>query len=297
MPHNHHHDHSHHHHTSQRGLYYAAATTLIYAVVEAGVGWWGNSLALLSDAGHMLTDTSALLIAAFGAWLAQRAPSSRHSYGLGQAEFIAALANSLMMLAVVSFIVIHAIERMESPLSVKGEAVTLVAFLGLALNILVLYFLGHGAHDLNRRAATLHVLSDLLASIAALLSGLVIIFTGWTLIDPLLSLLIVAFILFSTLRLLREALLGLMQGVPSQLSLSKIGNAMLAVPGVKSVHDLHVWSLSSKRLALSAHVVLDDLSQWDGILDELRNLLLQRFDIEHVTLQPETTTRIVRFER
>ena len=292
---NHAHDHS-YTHTNQRGLYFAAAITLTYAAIEVGAGWWANSLALLSDAGHMLTDTSALLIAAFGAWLAQRAPSLRHSYGLGRAEFVAALANGLLMLALVSFIVIHVIERMQHPLLVKGEAVFAVAFIGLLLNLLVLYLLGHGAQDLNRRAAALHVLSDLLASIAALLSGLVIVFTGWTQIDPLLSLLIVAFILYSTLRLLREALHGLMEGVPLQLSLTTIGTDMAAVAGVQSVHDLHVWSLSSQRLALSAHVVLDDLVQWDRVLTELRNLLLQRYGIEHVTLQPETTTRVVRFE-
>lgn len=291
------HEHEHQHvHSSRRGLYFAALITLAYAFIEAGVGWWADSLALLSDAGHMLTDTSALLIAALGAWLAQRAPSARHSYGLGRAEFIAALVNSLMMLALVSFIVIHAIERMQQPLAVKGEAVSIVAFIGLLLNLFVLYLLGHGATDLNRRAAALHVMSDLLASIAALLSGLVIVFTGWTLVDPLLSLLIVAFILYSTVRLLREALHGLMEGVPLQLSLATIGTEMAAIPGVRSVHDLHVWSLSSTRLALSAHVVLNDLTGWDAVLADLRNLLLQRYGIEHVTLQPETNTRVVRFE-
>ena len=289
------HDHN-HGHTSQRGLYFAAAITLAYAAIEAGVGWWANSLALLSDAGHMLTDTSALLIAAFGAWLAQRAPSAKHSYGLGRAEFIAALLNGLLMLTMVSFIVVHAIERVQQPLAVRGAAVSGVAFIGLLLNVLVLYLLGHGEADLNRRAAALHVLSDLLASIAALLSGLVIVFTGWTLIDPLLSLLIVVFILYSTLRLLREALHGLMEGVPLQLSLTAVGTDMATVPGVQSVHDLHVWSLSSQRLALSAHVVMEDLTRWDAILAELRNLLLQRYGIDHVTLQPETTTRVVRFE-
>jgi cobalt-zinc-cadmium efflux system protein len=228
---NHAHDHN-HTGASQRGLYYAAVITLAYAAIEAGTGWWANSLALLSDAGHMLTDTSALLIAAFGAWLAQRAPSLRHSYGLGRAEFVAALTNGLLMLALVSFIVIHAIERMQQPLLVKGEAVSVVAFIGLLLNLLVLYLLGHGAQDLNRRAAALHVLSDLLASIAALLSGLVIVFTGWTQVDPLLSLVIVAFILYSTLRLLREALHGLLEGVPLQLSLTTIGTDMAAVAGV-----------------------------------------------------------------
>jgi cobalt-zinc-cadmium efflux system protein len=294
--HNHNHNHNHiHTHHGQRGLYLAAGVTLTFAAIEAGVGWWANSLALLSDAGHMLTDTSALLIASLGAWLAQRKPSPRHSYGFGRAEFVAALINGLLMLMVVGVVVVHAVERLQLPLEVKGEAVSVVAFIGLSLNVLVLYLLGHGEADLNRRAAALHVLSDLLASIVALLSGLVIIFTGWTLIDPLLSLLIVAFILYSTLRLLREALHGLMEGVPMSLSLGAIGADMAARPGVLSVHDLHVWSLSSQRLALSAHVVLADLGQWDAVLHDMRNMLLERYGIDHITLQPETTTRIVRF--
>ncbi len=285
-----------HFHNGQYGLYLAAGITLTYAVIEASVGWWANSLALLSDAGHMLTDTSTLLISALGAWLAQRQPTPRHSYGLGRAEFIAALINGLLMLVVVSTIVIQIVERVQQPLPVKGEVVSTVAFIGLVLNVLVLYLLGHGETNLNQRAAVLHVLSDLLASIVAMLSGLVIVFTGWILIDPLLSLFIVAFILYSTLRLLREVLHGLMEGVPLGLSLTAIGTDMAARPGVLSIHDLHVWSLSSQRLALSAHVVLQDLNQWDSILDDLRHMLLEQYDIDHVTLQPETRTRIVRSE-
>ena len=289
--------HAHNHaHNGQRSLYFAAVITLAYAAIEAGTGWWANSLALMSDAGHMLADTSALLIAALGAWLAQRAPDQRHSYGLGRAEFIAALVNGLLMLAVVSVVAIHAIERLQQPLAVKGEAVSVVAFLGLLLNVLVLYLVGHGAQDLNRRAAALHVMSDLLASVAALLSGLIIVFTGWTLIDPLLSLLIVAFILYSALRLLHEALHGLMEGVPLGLSLSAIGKEMAGRPGVLSVHDLHIWSLSSRHLALSAHIMLEDLSQWSSILADQRDMLKQHHGIDHITLQPETTTQLVHLE-
>jgi cobalt-zinc-cadmium efflux system protein len=293
-----HHTHNHAHPPSnQNGLYLAAGLTLAFAVIEAGAGWWANSLALLSDAGHMLTDTSALLIAALGGWLAQRKPTHRHSYGFGRAEFIAAAINGLLMLAVVSFVVIHAIERVQQPLDVKGEAVTVVAFVGLLLNGLVLYLLGHdhGEADLNRRAAMLHVLGDLLASIAAVLSGVVIVATGWTLIDPILSLAIAVLILYSTARLLREAVHGLMEGVPLGVSLTAIGNEMAARPGVVSVHDLHVWSLSSKHIALSAHVVLEDLAQWNAILKDIQVMLLENHGIDHVTLQPETTTQVVRF--
>lgn len=289
--------HQHFHlHNDQHRLYLAATITLTYAAIEAGVGWWANSLALLSDAGHMLTDTSALLIAALGTWLAQRRPTARHSYGLGRAEFIAALVNGLFMLILVSIIVIHAIERVQQPLAVQGEAVSTVAFFGLILNGLVLYLLGYGETDLNRRAAILHVLSDMLASIVAMLSGLIIVFTSWTLIDPLLSLLIVSFILYTTLRLLREVLLGLMEGVPLGLSLTAIGTEMAGRAGVLSVHDLHVWSLSSRRLALSAHVVVEDLNSWNSILDDLRQILLENYGIDHVTLQPETRMRTMRSE-
>lgn len=298
-PHDAMHDHEHHHHPSnQIGLYLAAGLTLSFAVVEAGAGWWANSLALLSDAGHMLTDTSALMIAAFGAWLAQRKPTHRHSYGFGRAEFIAAAFNGLLMLAVVSFVVIHAIERVQQPLDVKGEAVTAVALAGLLLNGLVLYLLGHGHDeaDLNRRAAMLHVLGDLLASIAAVLSGVVIVATGWTLIDPILSLAIAVLILYSTARLLHEAVHGLMEGVPLGLSLTTIGNDMAARPGVVSVHDLHVWSLSSQHIALSAHVVLDDLARWNAILKDIQVMLLENHGIDHVTLQPETTTQVIHFQ-
>jgi cobalt-zinc-cadmium efflux system protein len=289
------HDHA-HGATHRRSLYLAAGITLGYAVIEAGAGWWANSLALLSDAGHMLTDTSALLIAALGAWLSQHKPTPRHSYGLGRAEFIAALANGILMLVVVSFVVIHAVARVQQPLTVKGEAVSMVAFVGLLLNVLVLYLLGHGATDLNRRAAVLHVLSDLLASIAALLAGLVITFTGWTPVDPILSVAIAVLILYSTVRLLREAVHGLMEGVPLRLSLTAIGADMAATPGVASVHDLHVWSLSSQRLALSAHILLDDLTQWDSILNNLREKLQQHYGIDHVTLQPEITTHVISFK-
>lgn len=287
--------HEEHDHFNPRSLYVAASLTITYAAIEAGAGWWANSLALMSDAGHMLTDAAALLIATLGAWLAQRKPSLRHSYGLLRAEFLAALINSLLMLAVAGWVMAHAIERLYQPLEVRGEAVTGVAFIGLLLNILVLYLLGHGVTDLNRRAAALHVLSDLLSSVIALLSGVIIIFTGWTRIDPLLSILIAVFILYSTLKLLREAVHGLMEGVPLNLSLANIGQSMAERPGVLSVHDLHVWSLSSQKLALSAHIVIDDLLQWDRILDDLSNMLREQHDIGHVTLQPESATRVITF--
>lgn len=285
-----------HKHNSQNSLYFAAAITLSYALIEAIVGWWSNSLALISDAGHMLTDTSALLIAALGAWFATRAATQRFSFGFGRAEFLTAFINSLLMLAVVATVTYHAFDRLLHPLQVKGEAVTVVAFIGLLLNILVLFLLKHDASDLNRRAAILHVMADLLASVAALLSGVIIVFTGWVIIDPILSLVIMLLVLFSTYRLLMEALQGLMAGVPPGYSLQTIGQAMAEVEGVQSVHDLHIWSLTSSKVALSAHVIIDDLNNWQTLHERLCNMLNHDFSIEHVTLQPEPEAVVVNFK-
>jgi cobalt-zinc-cadmium efflux system protein len=266
----------------------ATALTLGFAAVEAAAGWWSGSLALLSDAGHMVTDSTALLIAAFAGWIAQRGPSARHSYGLGRAQLVAALANGLFMLAVVTAIIVQAVSRLAVTVVVRGAAVTVVASLGLVLNIVLARMLSHGGRDLNIRAAFLHVLGDLLASLAALLSGITIWATGWYVVDPALSLLIALLISYSSLKLVREAFHGLMEGVPFHLSLAEIGSAMSKVEGVNSVHDLHVWSLTAERVALSAHVRIGDLDDWPETLARLQALLAQRYGIEHVTLQPET---------
>jgi cobalt-zinc-cadmium efflux system protein len=285
-------DHVHDHHaTAGSVLLLALALTLGFALVEALAGWWSGSLALLSDAGHMVTDSASLGLAALAAWLARRPPSARHSYGLGRAEIVAALVNAVFMLAVIATITVVAIQRLRVPQPISGESVTVVALLGLVVNIVVAWLLARGEKTMNTRAALLHVLGDLLGSIAALLSGIVIWATGWLPIDPLLSLAICVLILASSLRLLREALHALMEGVPFDLSLNEIGAAMAGVAGVRSVHDLHIWTLSSNRTALSAHLVIDDLARWDGILRDVSSMLDERFEIEHVTLQPETTVR------
>jgi cobalt-zinc-cadmium efflux system protein len=273
--------------TNGRNLMLATVLTLAFAGVEAAAGWWSGSLALLSDAGHMVTDASALLIAALAGAIARRGPSPRHSYGFGRAQLVAPLVNGLFMLAVVTAIVANAVSRFASPVVVQGEAVTLVASLGLLLNVIVARMLSRGGRDLNVRAALLHVLGDLLGSLAALVSGLVIWTTGWLAVDPALSLLIALLIAYSSLKLVREAFHGLMEGVPLHLSLEEIGAAMTKVEGVSSVHDLHVWSLTAERSALSAHVVTEGLESWPETLARLQQLLAERYGIEHVTLQPE----------
>jgi cobalt-zinc-cadmium efflux system protein len=276
-----------------RALAVALILTLGYSVVEALAGWWAGSLALLSDAGHMLGDAASLGIAAFAAWAARRAPSARHSYGFGRAEIVAGFVNAAFMVAVLVWIAVAAVERLLAPQPVRGQAVAGVAFIGLLVTVSVALVLARSGGT-SIRGALLHVMGDLLGSIAALVAGLVISFTGWMPIDPLLSLFICALILVSSLRLFREALHALMEGTPLHLSLDEIGRSIAAVERVRSVHDLHIWTLSSDRIALSAHLVLDDMSEWERVLPAVSAMLAERYGIDHVTLQPEAGTAILR---
>jgi cobalt-zinc-cadmium efflux system protein len=248
---------------------------------------YSGSLALLGDAGHMLTDGLSLGIAAFTARLALRRPSRRHSYGLGRSELLAALFNALLMIFVVVAISTAAVERLINPRPVMGETVTLVAFIGLLINLLIAWLLSRSNNNINVRGALLHVLGDLLGSVAALISGVVITVTGWNPIDPILSLVIVVLILFSSLRLLRDSLHLLLDGVPTTTNLQTVGEALAKIDGIREVHDLHIWSFSAERTALSAHLVVNNLSDWPQQLRSANKLLHEQFHIDHVTLQPE----------
>jgi cobalt-zinc-cadmium efflux system protein len=292
-PHSHSHAHGTHSHVGHShghaggGLGWAAVLTIVFAAVEATTGLWSNSLALLSDAGHMLTDSLSLWLATAAAWFSRRPPSPRHTYGYGRLEVLAALFNAGFMGALVLAIGWSAIQRLKAPLAVDGNTVTWVALAGLAINLAVAWVLMRGEQDLNTRGALLHVMGDLLGSVAALVAGLVITWTGWMPIDPLLSLLICALIGVSTWRLALDALHVLAEGVPAGLSLQAVGKRMAAVAGVATVHDLHIWAISSTHLAASAHVVVQDLAHWPQILADLRHAVHHDFGIDHVTLQPE----------
>jgi len=296
--HAHKHDHAHgtdehhvHAHAGHNGtLLVALLLTLAFAGVEALAGWWSGSLALLSDAAHMLTDSSALGLAAAAAWLARRPPSMRHSYGLARAEVLAALFNSLLMLVLIGFIVREALERIGAPREIAGNTVIGVAVIGLLINLGVAWILHRGEQTLNSRAALLHVLGDALGSVAAISAGLVIVTTGWTPIDPLLSLFVAALIGVSALGLLREVVHVLMEGVPLNVQLDAVGRDLAVLDGVLRVHDLHVWTLSSGTIALSAHLEIRNLADWPGILDAARQTMDARHGIRHVTLQPEALT-------
>lgn len=296
--HGHFHDHAGHAHRhgaaghvhAHDSLSWAFAATLAFAGIEALTGLWAGSLALLSDAGHMLTDSLALGLAAAAARFARRPPSARHSFGLERIEVLAALANAGFMLALVLGVVWNAVIRLQAPQPVHGSAVIGVAAVGLLINIAIAWMLSRGAKNINTRGALLHVLGDMLGSVAALAAGVVIVMTGWTPIDPLLSLFISALILIATLRLAREAVHTLLEGVPRELSLPKVGRRLASMEGVASVHDLHIWSLTSSRPILTAHIVLHDVSHWNALLPEILGVLKREFGIDHATLQPEPHT-------
>lgn len=284
-------------HAQGRRLTIALLLTLAYAAVELLAGLRTGSLALLADASHMLTDSASLAISAFAAWLAARPASPRHTYGYGKAGLLAALLNGVIMLAVVAGIATEAWQRLRTPVPVDGGAVGFVALLGLMLNLGVAWVLSRGNPDLNVRAALLHVIGDALGSLAAIVAGTVIWLTGWTPIDPILSILMGGLILASTARLMLEALRDALDAVPAGIELPELGTNLAAVPGVREVHDLHVWSISPGRPALSAHVRVTDLQSWPQTLAALE-AVASRHGIAHFAFQPapaETRPQPVRF--
>jgi cobalt-zinc-cadmium efflux system protein len=286
----HHHDHDRRRQAApaatRRALWAALFLTAGFAALEAVAGVLSGSLALISDAGHMVTDAASFVVALIAAAVAARPPSRRASYGYGRAEVLAAFVNALAMLALIVWIAVEAVHRLLAPLPVAGPTVMVVAGAGLAVNLVVALVLSRGASGINARGALLHVFGDLLGSVAALVAGAVIYRTGWMPIDPILSLVVALLILRSTLALLKESTGVLLEEVPGHVPYDAVGRALAALPGVTGVHDLHVWQMSAGRVALSAHLTLVDGRAWPRALAAAQAMLARDFGIDHVTLQP-----------
>ncbi len=270
-----------------RVLGWSLALTLGFAIVELIAGLWSNSLALISDAGHMATDSTALGLALLAQIIAKRPPSATKSFGFGRAEALAAFINGLAMLAVVAWIGIEAVQRFSNPSPVRGEAVLMVASIGLGINLVVAWLLSHDKESVNTRAALVHVMGDLLGSLAALIAGAVIYFTGWTPIDPLLSVFVSLLILRSTFQVLRQSYHFLMEGVPQHIDYLQVGTDLAAIEGVLSVHDLHVWEMTPGQPALIGHIEIRELQEWPAILRDIKIMLLEKHGIDHITVQAE----------
>ena len=272
---------------SQKILAWSLVLTLGFAAVEVIAGFWSNSLALISDAGHMVTDATALGLALLAQLIARRPPSAKHSFGFGRAEALAAFVNGMAMLLVIGWITFEALQRLAKPEPVQGGTVFVVATIGLVVNLLVAWTLSHDKHSLNTRAALVHVLGDLLGSVAALIAGAVIYYAGWLQIDPLLSIFVSLLILRSTFSVLRESYHFLMEGVPHHIDYLQVGSDLAAIKGVLSVHDLHVWEMTPGQPALIGHVEVRDLQEWPQVLFAVKAMLLEKHGIDHVTLQAE----------
>jgi cobalt-zinc-cadmium efflux system protein len=281
----------HAHDTAQRRrpLLIATAITLIIFLAELAGGIFTGSLALLADAGHMLSDLMALAISFGAVWIAGRPHTDVRTYGFHRAEVLAALANSVVLIVVVVGIAIEAVGRLASPTAIDAGAMAAIAAIGLVANVVSALILSQGASEnLNQRGAFLHVLSDAAGSVGALGAGAVILLTGWTLADPIVSLFIGIFVLISAGRLLRDALNVLLEASPPGIQTEKVRAALRQVPGIEDVHDLHIWSVTSGFVALSAHARVRDGVPIPRLLKDATEMLHGRFGIRHATIQPET---------
>src|SRR5713101_1761164 len=260
-----------------------------FLLIEAAGAVWTGSLALAADAGHMLTDVGGLALALFAVWIAARPPTPAKTYGYYRVEILAATVNALLLLAVAGLILFEAYQRLRAPRAVLGGPMLAIALAGLAANLAAAWLLRDNAREsLNVRAAYLEVLGDALSSIGVIVAALVVMRTGLTIVDPLVSALIALFIVPRTWRLLKQAVNVLLEGTPSHLDLGEIERAITRVPGVRRVHDLHVWTLTSGREAMSAHAVVDDVRDSERLLETLHAVMHARFGIDHTTIQLET---------
>jgi len=279
-------------HTETLRLKLALAISCIYFFAELIGGFLTNSLALLSDAGHMLSDIAALALSLFAFRIAKRPATVSSTYGYHRAEILAALFNGLTLWLIVGVIFAAAYNRFFDPPAVESYGMMIVASLGLLVNVVagaILY--GSHHHNLNLRGAFLHVVSDALGSVGAIAAGLIMLFTGWYVADPVISILIGLLILHSSWNLIKESFSVLMQAVPKGIRLEDVQQALEDVEGVSKVHDLHVWAVTSDIFTLSAHAVVENGGDFHQVLNGIEDTLKERFNIEHTTIQLETESR------
>ena len=286
------HEHTHSHSRSSeswRRLSLVLVLTSLYMVAELVAGWWTGSLALLADAGHMFTDAAALLLALTAVWFGSRPATSRKTFGYYRLEIIAALVNGVALVLISLLIFYGAYQRWLSPPVVRSGPMILVASGGLLVNLFCAWLLhSKDEIDLNMRGAWLHVMGDALGSVGAIIAGALMMIWGWYSADPLFSVLISLLIIYGSIRLIRDSTNVLLEGTPAHINLAAVEDAILATSGVNDVHDLHVWTITSGRDALSAHVIhAQSISQPD-LLKELRTKLHDRFGVDHLTIQMET---------
>jgi cobalt-zinc-cadmium efflux system protein len=279
-------------HTETRRLLWASVISAVYFIAELVAGFLTNSLALLSDAGHMLSDIGAMALSLFAFRMAKRPATHQSTYGFHRVEILAALFNGLTLWLMVGIIFAAAFNRFAEPPVVNSFGMMIVAVVGLLVNIAAAAIL-HGGHrhNLNLRGAFLHVVSDAVGSVGAIAAGVIMLTTGWYLADPLISMFIGGLILFSSWSLVKDSLSVLMQSVPKGIRLEEVRLTIEAVDGVSKVHDLHIWAVTSDIFTLSAHAVVTNGEDFHQVLNNIEDTLKEHFNIEHTTIQLETESR------
>lgn len=288
--------HSHDHGTSSKQrtsrLKIALVLTFLYMLAEFVGGWWTNSLALVADAGHMLTDVAALCLTLGAIWFAARPATAKKTFGYYRLEILAAFVNGIALILLSFWVIYEAYQRWQTPQEVAGFNMTLIAVGGLVVNIIAASLLhADHKHDLNIRGAWLHVIGDMLGSVAAIIAGVLIVAIGATWADPLSSVLISLIIIFGSWRLILESVNVLLEGTPAHIDLAAVERTILETDGVDGVHDLHVWTISSGIDALSAHISHAELVPHSELLAKVRDRLHDNFGIDHLTIQMETLDR------
>lgn len=272
---------------TRRRLTIALAITAIVLLIELVGGWLAGSLALLADAAHMLADVAALGLALIAAWIAQRPATPQRSFGFMRLEILAALVNGAVLFAIAIGIGVEAWRRMRAPGAVNGSLLLGVAAIGFVANLIAVVILHRGhQHSLNQKGAYLHVLGDLLGSVGAIVAGVIVLATGWVLADPLISVLIGALVLVSAWRLVKESSDVLLEATPAHIAMSDVHDRIASVPGVESVHDLHLWTVTSGVVAMSGHLVVKNPSDNQPILEAVQDRM-RALGIAHVTVQVE----------
>lgn len=272
----------------RKRLGWAFAMSFTYMLAEFIGGWLTNSLALLADAGHMLSDVAALALSFFAIWIASRPSPSHRTYGYYRAEILAALVNGASLIAIALMIFWEAVQRFQKPEEVAGEMMMGIAVGGLVINLISMSILHGGRNEnLNLKGAWLHVMMDALGSIGAIAAGLAIWIFDWNWVDPLASILIGLLVIYSSWMLLAEAVSVLMESAPSGINVDQVHQSLFEVEGVTEIHDLHIWTITSGLISLSAHAVVNGDRTHADILSELRELVHDRFRIDHITIQIE----------
>ena len=272
----------------QRELTVALLLTAVMMLIELAAGWLSGSLSLMADAGHMLADSSALGLSLFAAWFSTRPATTRKTYGYYRMEILAALANGVALCLIVVWIYVRAVARLFHPAGVETGLMLAIAVLGLLANLLGARILSHaGDRSLNVQGARLNVLSDALGSVGVILAGCLIRWRGWTIADPLASMVIGVLIAVNGWKLITQAVNILLEGAPGHVRIPEVTQALRAVPGVRDVHDIHLWTITTGLDAMSGHVVVADIGRSAELLNHLNRVLSERFGITHTTVQIE----------